>query len=249
MANEKLDWFPIYWQRFIIGTLEMNAEEIGAYILLIIHQWDKGFVPEDHKELKRISKVSVRKLEKVLQKFEKIDGKYYNDTVEIIRIEQTEKHEKNHAKAIKGAKARWDKHKLSIAQALPKHCLDDAIREEESRVEEIRIEESREEQISPELNFQYMIGGKEVLSVEETFKENFPVLFTNFQIKHGDLKIKKWLAGFSDLHKQKSWKDIQDLRAHIANYINIQSEKDNGATKKLNPGQPKDGKIKPFGSY
>lgn len=103
----------------------------------------------------------------------------------------------------------------------------------------VSVTETKE--VAPELNFEYMIGGQEILSVEETFKENFPVLFTNFQIKHGDLKTKNWLAGFSDLHKQKSWKDLQDLRNHIANYIKIQSEKTNGATKKFIPEKPKVG--------
>jgi uncharacterized protein YdaU (DUF1376 family) len=41
---EKLDWFPFKWQRFIIGTLDLSAEEIGAYILLLIYEWDNGFL-------------------------------------------------------------------------------------------------------------------------------------------------------------------------------------------------------------
>ena len=72
MKEEKLDWFPIYWQRFIIGTLDMSAEEIGAYILLLIHQWDKGFIPENPQEIKKISRVSVKKLENVLKKFDEM---------------------------------------------------------------------------------------------------------------------------------------------------------------------------------
>jgi uncharacterized protein YdaU (DUF1376 family) len=136
MANDQLNWLPLYWQKFIIGTLELSAEETGAYILLLIHQWDKGFIPENDKEIKKISRVSTKKLSKVLEKFEKINGKYYNNTIEIIRIEQQEKNDKNSNRGTKGAKARWDKHKLSIAQGLLKHCLEDSIREEEKREEE-----------------------------------------------------------------------------------------------------------------
>lgn len=111
------------------------------------------------------------------------------------------------------------------------------------------VSDSEKKEVAPELFFNYMINGKEILSVEETFKENFSVLLTDLKIKHGELKVKNWLADFSDLHKQKSWKDMQDFRHHIASFIKLQSEKDNGSTKKPTTGQNKDGKLKPFGSY
>ena len=229
MAIDKLDWLPLYWQRFIIGTTGMTAEEIGAYILLLIHQWDKGFIPEDPKELKRISKVSIKKLSKVLEKFEKIHGKLYNNTLEIIRIEQTEKHDKNTTRGKSGAKARWDKYKLSIAQASIKHEPSNSNREE-SREEEIRLEESREEATPPELNYKYQVGSEEILSVDEYFKEKFPIHLTNLKIMYGELKVKKWIEEFSNLHNQKTWKDDQDFRNHISNYFIIQEQNANKIT-------------------
>ncbi len=143
MKEEKLDWFPIYWQRFIIGTLEMSAEEIGAYFLLLLHQWDKGFVPEDPYEIKKIARVSCKKLDKVLEKFKKnenIPNKIFNESLEIIRMEQLEKTAKHSNRGSKGAKARWDKHNESIAQEMLEHNLSNGIREEENRKEEIRID-------------------------------------------------------------------------------------------------------------
>jgi uncharacterized protein YdaU (DUF1376 family) len=245
MQPEKLEWFPIYWQRFLIGTLEMSSEEVGAYFLLLIHQWDKGFLPKDDKELKKISRLSIKKLTKVLEKFETINEKLYNNTLEIIRIEQTEKNEKNSHKGSKGAKVRWDNDKKRKAQAMLEHSVSNGIREEENREEKNRIEES--EKPPPELNFNYMIAGKEILSVEETFKEKFQILFNDLTIKHGELKIKKWIADFSTLHKQKSWKDYQDFRHHISSYIKISSEKkDNGTTKQTTTT---DGNVGGFGSF
>jgi uncharacterized protein YdaU (DUF1376 family) len=140
---EKLDWLPVYWQRFIIGTLEMSAEEVGAYFLLILHEWDKGFIPEDPKELKKISRVSVKKLEKVLEKFQKSEnnpGKLFNETLEKIRVEQLEKHANNSEKGKKGANARWHKDSPSIAQPLPKQVPSNSIRVEKSREDKIREE-------------------------------------------------------------------------------------------------------------
>jgi uncharacterized protein YdaU (DUF1376 family) len=246
MAKDKLDldWFPFYWQKFIIGTFKMKPDEIGGYVLLLIHEWDKGFLPTENEELQNISMLSGKKLEKVLQKFKNIDGRFYNDTLEIIRIEQGEKMEKSSDRGKKGAKVRWDKHKENIAQVMLKQCETNSIRGEEIRGDKNRVEES---DTQPELNFNYMIAGKEILSVEETFKEKFQILFNDLNIKHGELKIKKWIADFSTLHKQKSWKDYQDFRHHISSYIKISSEKkDNGTTKQTTTT---DGNVGGFGSF
>lgn len=239
-----LDWFPLKWQKFVIGTSNMKADEIGGYILLLIREWDKGFLPNDIIELSKVSKLSSKKLSKVLEKFENIDGKLYNETLEIIRIEQQEKAEKSTNKGIKGAKARWDKHRKGKAKEIPEHSLTNSIREEENRQDKNRQEES--EIVAPELNFNYMIDGKEVLSVEETFKEKFPVLLNDLKSKHGELKIKKWIGDFSTLHKQKSWKDFQDFRHHISSFIRLSSEKKDNESTKNTVGA--DGNIEKFGT-
>jgi uncharacterized protein YdaU (DUF1376 family) len=310
MENDKLDWFPIYWQRFIIGTLDMSSDQVGAYVLLLIYEWDKGFIPDEMKEIKKISRCSDKKLEKVLEKFEKIEGKLYNRTLEIIREQQqikarkgvvgatvkwgTQTNKQNRSERLTEARKKGTHTKMEWAEMLtffkscvkcgdndsivkdhiipiyqggsdsiknlqplctkcnsgkgpdntdyrPAFCKKNAcempakwlaLREEEKREEKNRLEEKREDAPAPELNFNYMINGKEILSVEETFKENFPVLLTDLKIKHGELKIKNWLKEFSELHKQKSWKDIQDFRQHISSFIKIQSEKKNAGTKK-----------------
>lgn len=199
MTNDKLDWFPLYWQRFIIGTLKMNAEEIGAYILLLIHEWDNGFVPESPEEIKTISKVSYKKLTKVLKKFENINGKLYNNPLEIIRIEQAEKNEKNSNRGKNGAKARWDKHKSSNAQALHKQCLDDSNREEEKRREKKRKEEKREEKKKGD----HLFANSEFFDFEK-FQESFSGTDYEFcDLKIYYEKVKNWSAGKGA--KRKDW--------------------------------------------
>ena len=136
-----MDWFPMYWQRFILGTRDFKTEEVGAYFLLLLEQWDKGFLPENDKELKKISGISMKKLEKVMKKFKKIDGKYFNEALEIIRIEQNEKAVKYSNRGTNAAKARWFKQCTSNAQASDKHYQNDAIREDKNK---IRIREEAE---------------------------------------------------------------------------------------------------------
>jgi uncharacterized protein YdaU (DUF1376 family) len=145
-AQEKLDWFPFYWQRFLLGTTSMSAEEVGAYMLLLIHQWDKGYIPADQAELKRIARMHHRKnLDNVLIKFRKNldttlirDGykgeTLVNDVLIKIRYEQEEKREKLANRAKKGAAERWK----SNASDMPKHIrsIGNKKREEEKREEE-----------------------------------------------------------------------------------------------------------------
>jgi uncharacterized protein YdaU (DUF1376 family) len=230
MANDKLDWFPIYWQRFIIGTLEMNAEEIGAYFLLLIHQWDKGFVPTNSKDLKKISRVSDKKLTKVLEKFEKIGDKYFNDTLEIIRIEQTEKHAKNYDKGIKGANARWHKHKLSITQAMPGQCETDSIRVEESRVEEKREEKNY-------IN----IEGEKIFEIKKFVDERFKLQKTNWQKLYPLANIDNCLDEFLLKRAFETFNGSEHFKKAFSIELNYAQEKNsknknNGSIKKPNTG-------------
>lgn len=197
----ELDWFPLYWQRFLLGTRDFTTEEVGAYFLLLLHEWDKGFLPENDKELKKISGISVKKLQNVLKKFKKIDGKLYNSALEIIRIEQSEKAAKYSKRGTNAAEARWNKQCISNAQASDKQCLDDAIREEE-----IREEKKREEEILPKVKKDFTSKKIEppTLNEVELFvqSEGFPREFAE--------KIFKYYAD-ADWHdskgnKVKNWK-------------------------------------------
>jgi uncharacterized protein YdaU (DUF1376 family) len=130
-VTKQLDWLPLYWQRFLLGTLDMSAEEIGAYILLLIHQWDKGALPLDEKTLRKISKASKKSLENVLKKFEKTPEGLKNSVLEQVRDEQQEKMLKRSNSAASAAHKRWSRN----ATAMPTHSEGNAIREEERRVD------------------------------------------------------------------------------------------------------------------
>ncbi len=51
-------WFPFYGGDFGRDTAHLDAEEVGAYLLLLIHQWSKGSIPDELKRLVRITKSS-----------------------------------------------------------------------------------------------------------------------------------------------------------------------------------------------
>jgi hypothetical protein len=100
----------------------------------------------------------------------------------------------------------------------------------ESKVNKSKVKESKEE-LAPELEYDYMIGNDEILSIHEIFKEKFLTLYNTVCGQYGELKIKKWTDDFANLHKQKTWKDYQDFRGHLSNYFTIRNLKDNDSTK------------------
>lgn len=93
---------------------DFTAEEVGAYVLMMCRQWDKGFVEKNDKTLKKVSRISVKKLENVLKKFEENDGKLIN-----LRLEKERKKKAEYSDTQSdNAKKRWAKEK---AKAEPSH--------------------------------------------------------------------------------------------------------------------------------
>lgn len=50
--------FQLYADDFVAGTMNMDPEEVGAYILLLCYQWTHDDMPTDMQRLARISRVS-----------------------------------------------------------------------------------------------------------------------------------------------------------------------------------------------
>jgi len=63
--------FQFYVENFIVGTKHFTAEQVGGYILLLCEQWDKGGLPDNDKELLRISRMKIKSLEEVKKKLKK----------------------------------------------------------------------------------------------------------------------------------------------------------------------------------
>jgi uncharacterized protein YdaU (DUF1376 family) len=47
-------WMPLYVADFVVDTLHLSAEETGCYLLLIVHYWQHGGLPDDDEKLARI---------------------------------------------------------------------------------------------------------------------------------------------------------------------------------------------------
>ncbi len=58
-------WMPFYVADYLGDTGHLTTVEHGAYLLLIMHYWQAGGLPNDTKKLQRITKLTHRDWEKV----------------------------------------------------------------------------------------------------------------------------------------------------------------------------------------
>jgi len=87
--NMKSPAFRFYADDFIGGTQILNTEEIGAYILLLCHQWSTGSIPNDDVLIRRIIKTTQAfDLALVKSKFTLVDGVLKNERLEQERGKQ-----------------------------------------------------------------------------------------------------------------------------------------------------------------
>lgn len=53
-------WMPFYTADYLAGTTHLSRAQHGSYLLLIIHYWNKGGLPDDDRLLARITKMTDR---------------------------------------------------------------------------------------------------------------------------------------------------------------------------------------------
>ena len=53
----KRPWFPLYVADFITDTTHLTAEETGAYLMLLMHHWERRALPNDDRLLCRLARV------------------------------------------------------------------------------------------------------------------------------------------------------------------------------------------------
>ena len=122
--NPKADiWMPLYVADYMAGTLNLNTEQHGAYLLMLMACWKgDGRLPKSDAELASIAKLSPARWAShrdVLLRFFAVDGDAL--TQKRVQIERQKAVATNQARSIsgrKGALKRWQTDGKSMASAM-----------------------------------------------------------------------------------------------------------------------------------
>lgn len=85
---------PLYYNDIDRSTRTWSDEEFGAYMRLLIEQWDKGYLPNDYQKLTRLSTSLDRNWKFLKDKFPEVDGVLKNPVMEEIRAKRNKFSEK-----------------------------------------------------------------------------------------------------------------------------------------------------------
>jgi len=104
--------FQFYADDFLAGTLDLSQEEVGAYVRLLCHQWNRGSIPVEAEKQQRLAGGSVSV--DVLAKFRlQPDGKLVNERLEQERQKQADYREAQRQKGLASAEARRKQPKVN----------------------------------------------------------------------------------------------------------------------------------------
>lgn len=103
-------FMPLYWDDFIGGTVHFEAQEVGAYLLLLHHQWAYGAIPSDPRAVSRIARADYESLVRVIEKFGRDpDGNLVNRRLAEVRSERADYMTRARESGSKGGRKRWAK--------------------------------------------------------------------------------------------------------------------------------------------
>lgn len=105
----KKDYFmPLYYQRLITSTIGWKDEEFGAYLKLLIYQFDQGSIPNDLNAISRIAPSARKSWPLLSQKFKPdAEGNLRNEVMDSIRKSREVRSQINSRNGEIGATKRW----------------------------------------------------------------------------------------------------------------------------------------------
>lgn len=108
MSERKMHYFEFHFQKIISATKGWKDDEFGAYVRLLMEQFDRGYIPDDPEEIARLITTFKKNWPRLQKKFIEPSepGQLRNTFMCCIRAEAHEKSAKNAENGAKGGKAK-----------------------------------------------------------------------------------------------------------------------------------------------
>jgi len=129
MAPGKTDiWMPFYVADYLSDTMHLTPAEHGAYLMLILHYWKSGPIPDDDVRLSIISRLgdAWSNASSTLRAFFKhSDGMLIHTRIEQEKTNAIDNKVRNHKRAVNAASKRWGNDAKSNATSMLQALLDE----------------------------------------------------------------------------------------------------------------------------
>lgn len=120
-------YFPLYYKRLLTSTIGWKDDEFGAYVRLLIHQFDNGAIPSEMNELKRISPSIQKHWPLIKKKFkDNGNGGLVNEVMNDVRIEADKKSERAKKNGLVGGRPKKPTANLQVISRFPNQNLDES---------------------------------------------------------------------------------------------------------------------------
>lgn len=121
-------WMPFYVADYLADTMHLSAAEHGAYLMLILHYWRNGPIPNDPERLANISRLGnawSNASSTLLAFFEQRDGMLIHHRIDQEKADAEGNKERNKARAQAAAAKRWAGNASSNAHSNAEAVLDE----------------------------------------------------------------------------------------------------------------------------
>jgi uncharacterized protein YdaU (DUF1376 family) len=120
-------WMPLYIGDYLADTMHLDGAAHGAYLLMLMHCWRMGPLPDDDRQLAIIARTAPDtwrdEVGPVVRRFfTATDAGLIQKRLEEERVAATENADRKTTAGRKGAEARWQRHSDRIATAERDQC-------------------------------------------------------------------------------------------------------------------------------
>lgn len=225
-------WFKFFYKLFLISTQGWKDDEVGAYLKLLINQFDRGGLPDDEMELSKLITTYKKNWAFLKRKFPKgEDGLLRNDFMKMIREERDKKSEENKKNGSKGGKAST-KHKVSENEANAKkneshiYSSSPSYSSSQEDGDSLKGEETDEVELSREGFFTDAVDKKTMLTdIQIGATVQYISIKCRQEITHQEVR-EHWEAFKIQFFGQHLWYDnFEKLLAHFRDSLKIETKK------------------------